>query len=201
MAHRHEPARRRWASRHCLLSCAAALVFSGCTSFIVGYDTPPLGASAWEQAWLGSVESADEAAYLGVARGEPFSVQAFEGRILIVEVVSRSCACCQAMSGRVTRLFELIQDHPDRDRIRMLAIMTNGTDADAARYRRRFDVMFPLIPDPSGQAMHALDVGRVPTFRVVDLTRGRPHEVISMIGNFGEPEAFLERITAILNGK
>ena len=63
-------------------------------------------------------------------------------------------------------------------------------------WRIKYDVPFPLIPDPQAQVGKALDIPGTPTYVVLD-RQGRV--VFVQAGEIGSPQKFLRKILANLD--
>jgi len=150
-----------------------------------------------------SALSAADRAYLGLIRPGPFTLKDIQAHYVLVEIFSDSCPHCILEAHKINRLFRLIEAHPrlrgQDGRPAGLKMMGVGFYCKAAAmevWRIKYEVPFPLLPDPRAELGKALDIPGTPTYVVLD-RQGRV--VFVHAGEIGSPEKFLRRILTNLN--
>jgi thiol-disulfide isomerase/thioredoxin len=145
--------------------------------------------------------SAEDRIYLGLTRPGPFTLKDIQAHYVLLEIFSDSCPHCMLAAPGVNRLFRLIEGN-SRLRgggglagLKMLGVGFYGKPAAMEVWRIKYDVQFPLIPDPQALVGKALDIPGTPTYVVLD-RQGRV--VFVHAGEIGSPEKFLRRILASL---
>ncbi len=156
----------------------------------VGQSFPDLTVS-------GTLNTADRA-YLGLTRPGPFGLKDIQARYVLIEIFSDSCPHCILAAPGVNRLFRLINGNRQlrgKDGepavLKMMGVGFYGKPAAMQGWRIKYDVSFPLIPDPKAEVGKALDIPGTPTYVVLD-RQGRV--VFVHAGEMGDPGKFLRRI-------
>ena len=149
----------------------------------------------------GALSAADRA-YLGLTRPGPFSLKDIQAKYLLVEIFSDSCPHCIWAAPGVNRLFRLIEKNPrlqGKDGqpavLKMLGVGFYGKAAAMEVWRIKYDVPFPLIPDPRAEVGKALDIPGIPTYVLLD-QQGRV--VFVHAGEISSPRQFLQKILSHL---
>jgi thiol-disulfide isomerase/thioredoxin len=149
----------------------------------------------------GALSAADRA-YLGLTRPGPFSLKDIQAQYVLVEIFSDSCPHCILAAPEVNRLFRLIEGNPKlrgKDGqpavLKMMAVGFYGKAAAMEVWRIKYEVPFPLIPDPQAEVGKALDIPGTPTYVLLDL-QGRV--LFVQAGEMGSPQEFLRKIMASL---
>lgn len=150
----------------------------------------------------GALSGADRA-YLGLTRPGPFSLKDIQAQYVLVEIFSDSCPHCILAAPEVNRLFRLIKGNPrlwGKDGrpavLKMLGVGFYGKAAAMEVWRIKYEVPFPLIPDPRAELGKALDIPGTPTYVVLD-QQGRV--IFVQAGEIGNPQQFLQKILPHLN--
>ncbi len=149
----------------------------------------------------GALSGADRA-YLGLTRPGPFSLKDIQAQYVLVEIFSDSCPHCMLAAPGVNRLYRLIEGNPKlrgKDGrpavLKMMAVGFYGKAAAMEVWRIKYEVPFPLIPDPQAEVGKALDIPGTPTYVVLD-QQGRV--LFVQAGELGSPQKFLRQILAKL---
>lgn len=147
--------------------------------------------------------SFEDRAYLGLIRSGAFSLKDIQAHYVLLEIFSDNCPHCILEAPKVNQLFRLIEANPrlrDGDGLlaglKMMGVGFYGKAAAMEVWRIKYDVSFPLIPDPKAQVGQALDIPGTPTYVVLD-QEGRV--VFVHAGEIGRPENFLRLILTNLN--
>jgi len=178
----------------CLASCLAFQAQPVRADLAVGQSFPNLTFS-------GTLSAADRA-YLGLTRPGPFTLKDIETQYLLIEIFSDSCPHCILAAPDVNRLFHFIEQDPQlrdgdgRAVLKMLGVGFYGKPAAMEVWRIKYDVSFPLLPDPNAEVGQALDIPGTPTYVVLDRA-GRV--VFVHAGEFGNPKKFLRKILSRLD--
>ncbi|MBN2429051.1 MAG: TlpA family protein disulfide reductase, partial [Deltaproteobacteria bacterium] len=105
----------------------------------------------------------DAGIYLGIPDHVSFSLSHVEADLVLVELLSVYCPHCQQQVKHFNRLRELIEKNPaTRGRIKLLGIAVASKGAEVERFISRFQVAYPVVPDPDFQLYHALGAGVTP---------------------------------------
>ncbi len=149
----------------------------------------------------GTISAADRT-YLGLTRTGPFTLKDIQAKYLLLEIFSDSCPHCILAAPAVNRLYRLIEGNPrlwGKDGqppvLKMMGVGFYGKRAAMEVWRIKYDVPFPLIPDPKAEVGQALDIPGTPTYVVLD----RQGQVVFLqAGEIGSPEKFLRQVLARL---
>ncbi len=129
--------------------------------------------------------------YLGLSGS--FKIPEIKARAVIVEVFSMYCPYCQREAPAVNRLFARIEGDPAlKGKIKMLGIGMGNSAFEVGVFKKKYDVPFPLLPDPDFKIHKALGEVRTPYFIVVRIDPDGRHRVVySRLGAFDGVDAFL----------
>jgi len=150
----------------------------------------------------GALSAADRA-YLGLTRSGAFTLKDIQAHYVLLEIFSDGSPPCILGAPAVNRLYHLIEANPrlrGKDNepavLKMMGVGFYGKAAAMEVWRIKYDVPFPLIPDPRAELGKALDIPGTPTYVVLD-RQGRV--VFVHAGEIGDPEKFLREIMANLD--
>jgi peroxiredoxin len=135
--------------------------------------------------------------YLGVSGAGKFRLTDVKAEILIVEAFSMYCPYCQSEAPNVNRLHVLIQaDAKLKDRIKLIGVGLGNTAFEVAHFAKKFNVPFPLVPDPDFSLEKCADASiRTPTFVILGNKGGAGGKPIKVhVGKIGDAEEFLKSI-------
>ena len=145
--------------------------------------------------------SAEDRAYLGLSRPGDFTLKDIQARYVLVEIFSDICPHCMLQAPIANRLYNLIQRNPRlrgdgaQAGLKMMGLGYYSNQAAMDKWRARYQVPFPLVPDPKGQAYKTLDAPGTPTYVVFD----HQGEVVYVhAGEIASPERFLRQVMAHL---
>jgi len=106
---------------------------------------------------------ANDAAYLGILRGKPFSVSDIKADLVLVEIMNINCGSCQRQAPIYNKLYELVEKTPEtRGRIKILAIGAGSSDKSIRDYRDYFKAPYPIVEDLELEVYNAIGRGPVP---------------------------------------
>jgi peroxiredoxin (alkyl hydroperoxide reductase subunit C) len=175
------------------LLLAGALVLQGCTDTRKspgGGDAAAFGKIA--EIRLSTPKNRDLADYLGVpADKAEFALTDIGSPILVVQLLDMYCTNCRRDVPGVNRLYELVQGSDLKNRVRFLGIGKGNTRTETRLYVERYEVPFPVFPDPEKGHTERLGTDRTPHFFILDL-KGR--KVLHRQWRLGSPEAFFEKL-------
>jgi hypothetical protein len=138
------------------------------------------------------------ALYLGLKdAAEPFRVCQVRARLVVVEIFDMYCIYCQRAAPEVNRFYRMVERSGLGDRIKVVGVGRRNSNIEVDVYRERYEVEFPLFPDPGLSVTRSLGAGDkgTPHFLVLDLQDpGKAVVVDTSVGAFGNPETFLDRI-------
>ncbi len=136
-----------------LFTCAFA--FEGEERFIkAGDKIPTVG--------LAAPDSDADRRYLGLGPDRSFRISDIRASVVLVEIMNVYCGSCQAQASFYNKLFlRLAEDPAYRDRVKMIGVAVGNGDAEVAKFKKEFDVRFPVVGDPYFVMYRA--VGETPT--------------------------------------
>ncbi|BCR06210.1 hypothetical protein DESUT3_32790 [Desulfuromonas versatilis] len=95
--------------------------------------------------------------YLGIAPGESFALSGVKAELVLVELLNVHCLHCQMQTRPYNRLVELIEENPaTRGRIKLLAVAVGNVPEEVGAFVEKFQVRFPVLPDPRFTIYRAL---------------------------------------------
>ena len=132
--------------------------------------------------------------YLGLSGSGQFTVSQIKAQAVIIQIFSMYCPICQADASRVNQLYRLIHENKKlKNKIKMMGIGTGNTAFEVDFFRKKYEVPFPLFPDPD-QSLHTiLGELRTPYFIGVSIKKDGSNEVFySELGQFEDAKKFLK---------
>ncbi len=150
------------------MNCIKILVCFLLLVFFIPFNLPagdsPIGlGDSFPEISLEKPVSPDSAAYLGIPEGVQFSLSHVQADLVLVELLSVYCLHCQMQVEHFNKLQKLIEENPDtRGRIKLFGIAVASRIGEVEKFVERFQVGYPVIPDPEFKAYHALGAGVTP---------------------------------------
>ena len=135
--------------------------------------------------------------YLGLlGSGTSFKVNQIKATVVIIQIYSMYCPYCQAEAPNVNRLYASIEDNPAlKDKIKIIGIGAGNSKFETGIYKKKYTVVFPLIPDENFKLHKILGEVRTPYFIAVTLDGAKPPKVIySKLGALENNDPFLAQI-------
>ena len=135
--------------------------------------------------------------YLGISDNENFVIGDVQADLVLVQVFSMYCPICQREAPDVNDLYDMIHEQGLEESIKIFGIAPGNSSFEVSVYRDRYEVEFPLIPDPDFVWHKYLGEVGTPTYYAVDPENGRI--LHSHTGPFRDGvEAYLEEVKAHL---
>ncbi len=181
-----------------LLTCCLFL------AFVLGIATdgicaPPGAGQTLPQFELPIPKEAAERQYLGLTGllsrlgvGH-FSVQQVNAPLVVVQIFSMYCPHCQKDAANMNAFYRLVEsDQRARSSIRVIGIGAGNNPYEVGVFRQKYQIAFPLFPDPDYLIHKKLGEVRTPYFFVVRRgADGTQRLIYSQLGSFGDPARFL----------
>ena len=151
------------------------------------------------------ISSAD-AAYLGVAeminRSGKFHAEDVWGEVLVLELFNRFCFGCQQGASLLNKAYETVASDPALStKVRFVGVGVGNNMKTVNDFRREFDVLFPLVPDPRFTILDAIgNPGGTPYTMILKRTSRGLMLVAVHFGVLDSAEEFIDEIREILNG-
>lgn len=90
-----------------------------------------------------------ERKYLGLPKGNTFTLKDIKADLVLVEILSVYCPSCQRQAPAYNKLFDLIENDTDaRGRIKIIGIAVGNGALEVKDFNKKYKVRFPVIPDP-----------------------------------------------------
>lgn len=135
--------------------------------------------------------------YLGISGwGKTFKMADIKANLVLIEILSMYCPFCQKEAPIVNQLYEAIEKDPAaKGKIKIIGIGAGNSVYEVDVFRKRYNVPFPVFPDPDYDIHKKCGEVRTPFFIAVRLNPNGTQEVSSArLGGFGEIPAFLETL-------
>jgi thiol-disulfide isomerase/thioredoxin len=135
--------------------------------------------------------------YLGISGwGKTFRVADIKANLVLIEILSMYCPFCQKEAPIVNQLYEAIEKDPAaKGKIKIIGIGAGNSAYEVEVFRKRYNVPFPVFPDPDYDIHKKCGEVRTPFFIAVRLNPNGTQEVsYARLGGFGEIPAFLETL-------
>jgi peroxiredoxin len=145
---------------------------------------------------IGPVELASDIAYLALLAGKKtFLLSDIQAEVIIIEVFDFYCPYCQKAAPDINALFELIKEKGLDARIKMIGIGTGNTSYEAKKFREKYSVPFPMVPDRNKRIVMHFNHKGTPYFITLKKNQeGRLEECHRSAGAFWDAEDFLNEV-------
>lgn len=135
--------------------------------------------------------------YLGLSGwGKTFKMADIKATLVLIEILSMYCPFCQKEAPIVNQLYEAIEKDPAaKGKIKIVGIGAGNSAYEVEVFRKRYNVPFPVFPDPDYDIHKKCGEVRTPFFIAVKLNPNGTQEVTyARLGGFGEIPAFLDML-------
>jgi hypothetical protein len=173
---------------------AVALV---AVSFMFGCATSPRSGSADRS--LVAPQNLQERRYLGLSEGVTnFYLEEISCEVLVIDCFDMYCHICQSGAKHVNELYALAQERGLGTRVKFVGLGLGDTAFEAATYKQKFKVPFPVFPDRRSAAAKQFGPVRLPNL-IVLRKRGDVLEVARAVsGPLSSPAGALSLIQSAL---
>lgn len=180
----------------------AMLILASAAAMAATNQPPPVGSSLPDMKLQKPAESGD-LKYLGLSGSGIFSADQVKTQVLVIQIFSMYCPYCQKDAPNVNRFYGLIENNPRlKGKIKILGIGVGNTQYEVAAFKKKYKVVFPLIPDADFKIHEIVGEVRTPYFMAVKLNSPKKLEVVySKLGAHEDVEAFLAEIIKLADVK
>jgi len=178
-----------------VLAIVIALVLSGSTAAAQSAQPKP-GDKLFDLTLPVPADRADRN-YLGLSGwGKTFKMADIKANLVLIEILSMYCPFCQKEAPLVNQLYEAIEKDPAlKGKIKIIGIGAGNSAYEVEVFRKRYNVPFPVFPDPDYDIHKKCGEVRTPFFIAVRLNPDGTQDVTyAKLGGFGEIPAFLETL-------
>jgi len=130
--------------------------------------------------------------YLGLApETTSFTLDQIKGRLVVLEFILAQCPHCQHEAPKMKQFYELVQERGFSDRIKFVSIALGNTPLETGLFRDRYQVPFPLIPNPG---KYVTKVEATPTLYFLQPESGGGARVLyEAVGRLPDAEKLLQQ--------
>jgi thiol-disulfide isomerase/thioredoxin len=83
--------------------------------------------------------------------------------VVLVEILNVYCPSCQEQAPIYNKLYDLIEnDSKTKGQIKMLGVAIGNRDWEIEEFRNRYQIPFPVVPDPDFEVLRAVGGRRTP---------------------------------------
>lgn len=159
-------------------------------------NQPPIIGESLQYFELPIPQDTKAKSYLGLSGTGQFTVAQIKAQAVIIQIFSMYCPICQVDASRVNKLYRLIQENKNlKNKIKMMGIGTGNTAFEVDFFRKKYEVPFPLFPDPDQSLHKILGELRTPYFIGVRIKKDGSNEVFySELGQFEDAKKFLKEM-------
>jgi peroxiredoxin len=153
--------------------------------------------SVLEQIDLAVPERSTDMEYLGLAKGKTFKIGQVKANLLLVEIFSMYCPICQAEAPKVNKLYQSLKKNSKHaEKTKVLGIGTGNSQYEVDVFKKRFEIPFPLVPDPKFSMEKALNTKiRTPTFIAAKILPSSHLKIVyTHVGPLGDVEEFIQKL-------
>jgi peroxiredoxin len=165
----------------------------------LAFDTkPPAVGDVFPEVKFSVPVESDYLTYLGLAKGDYFSIQDIKTKVVIVEILSMYCPHCQREAPRVNEVYELIEKDPSlKGKVKLIGIAAGNSSYEKKVFRERYSISFPLFEDGDFELHNTLGGVRTPYFIGVKIDGGVPRVFYSKLGGFEKADEFLKMMVGL----
>ena len=137
--------------------------------------------------------------YLGLSANGSFTIPQIKAKVVIIEIFSMYCPACQKEAPIVNELFHSIAKNPAaKDKLRLIGIGAGNSAFEVQVFKKTYNVLFPLLPDPNLTVHKICGEVRTPYFIGAKIGADRSLSLVySQAGSFGDPDQFVHRILTL----
>jgi thiol-disulfide isomerase/thioredoxin len=156
----------------------------------------PLKGDSLPELILPTPKESFQKAYLGLTAADTFQIGDIKGSVVIVQILSMYCPHCQREAPRINTFYTKIEKDPLlKGKVKIIGIGVGNSAFEINFFRKKYDVPFPLFPDPDFVFHKKIGEVRTPYFFGVHLTGPESGKVFySQLGGPDDALEFLERL-------
>lgn len=134
-----------------------------------------------------------ESAYLGLPEKSSFRVGEIKAQVVLIEFLSAYCPYCQRVAPLVNEVYQQIAKDPNlKGKIKIIGIGMSNSPYELNMFKEKFNIPFPLFPDPNSEISNMFSIPGTPTFIGVKVDgKGSEQQVLYKPGAFKDPSQFL----------
>jgi len=137
----------------------------------------------------------DDREYLGLPEGAKFlQLSELKASFVLIQLYNTMCNDCVAETKMLTRFFKRVEADPElAGQLKIIGLGVYDSNLSVVRFRRHYDVAYPLFSDKSGQIFECLGQAELPLAYLVR-SRGDGTWRIELIkrGYFEPDEQFMD---------
>ena len=163
-------------------------------SLAFGSNLPPVKGGVLPEIKIQVPDNAANRNYLSLEKSGFFKIPQIKAKVVIIEIFSMYCPHCQRAAPEINRLYSIIEGNPDlKDKIKLIGIGAGNSPFEVEVFRKKYSVLFPLIPDEDFSIHKRFGEIRTPYFLGVKINDDGTHQVFySKLGEFKGAEPFLD---------
>ena len=182
----------------CIILISSLFVFTP----LLNAAAPPAEGQTMPDFELPVPKDAAERAYLGISGrlpvigGGTFRVPQIRGQAVLFQVFSMYCPHCQKDAPNMNAFYSLVESSPKaKGKVKIIGVGAGNNPYEVSVFKKKYQVPFPLFPDPDYIIHKKVAEVRTPYFIVLKIMPDGTHRVVySKLGSFGEPAAFLDSV-------
>mgnify|MGYP001822330296 CR=1 FL=1 len=166
------------------------------TSPAMAENKTPLKGEALPELVLSVPQDASQKAYLGLTSGDTFQISDIKGAVAIIQIMSMYCPHCQREAPRINTFYSRIEnDAALKGKVKLLGIGVGNSVFEINFFKKKYNVPFPLFPDPDFVIHRKIGEVRTPYFFGVHLSGSEAGRVFySQLGGPDDALEFLEKL-------
>ena len=136
------------------------------------------------------------ASYLGLTSGDQFKLTDIKGSVAIVQILSMYCPHCQREAPRINTFYNKIENDASlKNKVKIIGIGVGNSVFEINFFKKKYDVPFPLFPDPEFVFHKKIGEVRTPYFFGLHLTGPEAGRLFySQLGGPDDALEFLEKL-------
>jgi len=115
------------------------------------------------------IPSRENRDYLGlIDKGKTARIADVDAAVVVLEVFSMYCPVCQKDAPHMNEVVSLIQEKELGRHIKIIGFGFENSAFEVEVFKKKFNIPFPLIPDPENEVMDQLGVSGTPYYIVLN---------------------------------
>lgn len=134
--------------------------------------------------------------YLGLPEGTRWlDLAQLRARFVLIQLYNTMCADCVAETKLMTRFFQQVEEDPVlKGRLKIIGLGIYNSNIEVVRFKRHYDVAYPLFSDKTGQIFECLGQAQLPLAYLLQAEGGGVWTIRLIKSGYFEPDETFRKV-------